>query len=230
MGENRLFDTGFLPSWPWQGPGANRRPVGIGVQLRLWNFHWENFFPWVHCWGFFFVFLSFFTSPAAVWAWATSGSASERSAKALTKRIAKPGACKRRVFVGTGCVWMLFSLRDAFNSLILEPSLGRSEAAELFMDATSNRAGRKSLLCSLLAWVTFERMLVRMGQRLQWAGNHYTKPSVLHGAPQPPLLLATSSTSLPLTSGEGVKSRFLRRAAHFFALEKKKMKTEKKKK
>lgn len=114
---------------------------------------------------------------------------------------------------------MLFSFREAFNSIILEPSLGWSEAAELFMDATSNRAGRKSLLCSLLAWVTFERLLVRLGRRLQWAGNHYTKPSVLHGAPQPPPLLATSSTSHPLTSGEGMKSGFfVRRAAQFFRL------------
>lgn len=130
----------------------------------------------------------------------------DRARRRRRSILQKPRYCKYGIFLGTGCVRMLFSIREAFNSLILEPSLGWSEAAELFMDATSNRAGRKSLLCSLLAWVTFERLLVRLGRRLQWAGNHYTKPSVLHGAPQPPPLLATSSTSHPLTSGEGMKS------------------------
>lgn len=170
------------------------------------KFSSAKLFPRIHC--LFCLFFSFATLAVGL-VRATSGNGRSRSAKTLKKHIAIPRYCKDGIFLGTELfALMLFSFREAFNSLFLEPSLGWSEAAELFMDATSNRAGRKSLLCSLLAWVTFERLLVRLGRRLQWAGNHYTKPSVLHGALQPPPLLATSSTSHPLTSGEGMMSGF----------------------
>lgn len=220
--ENRLFDTGFLPSWPRRAPGPTADPQGSKCNSTSEIFIGKTFSSDSSSVLSFRLFC--LSGPPF-----ESEQPQEMEVAAAARRwrsiLQSLVTVNTKYFWGLSCVLMLFSFREAFNSLFLEPSLGWSEAAELFMDATSNRAGRKSLLCSLLAWVTFERLLVRLGRRLQWAGNHYTKPSVLHGAPQPPLLLATSSTSHPLTSGEGMMSGFfcfvfLRRAVQFFTLEK----------
>ena len=99
-----------------------------------------------------------------------------------------------------GCFWgvLIVLVGDVWKA-IFRPS----ERVLLWMRALTGLEERASYVHFWL------ELLLRgwwsRGQRLHWAGNHYTKPSVLTGAPQQPgrQRLATSTTSCPLVLGRG---------------------------